>query len=194
MRPRLPSQDQILDMHRSWSLPFPLQRSGILSAVPTESISGPSLDVYCFDPHIRGAVHAGKYWFVKHGGNPRKQPELRSHLRLLFPANSETGPRPDDRHRICLCSDTICGRKDSTKRDWPECPRNAYSVCIDATLQANQGKCPPLRIFGILAGVSKQQIDKTFRDAQKSLITAVLADPELREYCENLGLAVERES
>jgi hypothetical protein len=130
-------------------------------------------------------VQVGQRWFELVGSISPKLPEpVRVAARLLFSQREETRTK----ERICLCADCVCPRKDGLSRELPDCPRNCYGICVDATLEANDGVPLSLQAIGYLTGMSKQAAGKHYDLAKKELIAKVLETPELLELCLELGI------
>lgn len=126
-------------------------------------------------------------WLVKTGSPPLPDRNSISTLRFLFSKPPTSNPKSLS-ERVVLCCDCVCPRKDVPEKEKPECDRFSFGLCVDATLAANELRALSLRTIGTFAGVSKQRIDILIKEAQKELIRRVLADPELAEFCEAVGV------
>lgn len=150
-------------------------------------MSEPFFTVHDTAPNDPTAVQVGQRWFVlKAKSIPFELPEdIRQAARLLF---KEPQAIPESDVMICLCADSTCPRKSASTRELPDCPRNCFGICVDATFEANDRTPLSLPVIAYVTGLTKQMVDRHYLYAKKALIQQILNTPELKEYCISLGI------
>lgn len=135
--------------------------------------------------HGRELEAAGR-WVRWKRSMPRHFPEaIRRTLRFVVYQT----PPPSSAHRLCLCLNIPkCRRKPPGQRENFACPKFAFGVCVSATFHANKGQTMPIEIIGALSGMSKQGFCRHARAAQKMMVERILNDPELADFCRQLGV------
>lgn len=91
---------------------------------------------------------------------------------------------------ICLCRDVKkCPLKGEQEMN-PLCPKFAFGICVEATLNANDGRPLSFATIGYLTGISKQRVEQIYSAAQQRLIEEIRKDPVLLEYCTQQGIGI----
>lgn len=89
---------------------------------------------------------------------------------------------------ICLCAEIgKCPYKESFDEN-KNCHKYAFGVCVDATMQVNNGQPLNFNNVAILCGLTKQRIHQIYVKAQQKLIKEIKKDPVLRDYCESFRI------
>jgi hypothetical protein len=90
--------------------------------------------------------------------------------------------------QVCLCAHIKkCNLKQGQNIN-TLCPKFAFGICVEATINANEGKPLSFATIGYLTGISKQRVEQIYSAAQLRLVEEIRKDPVLLEYCESQGI------